>query len=118
MTFKGADRFIHNYQAPGNDGYNTFVGVNSGNFAMSGSDLASSNTGVGYSLLSSITTGTLNSAFGSIRFLGNTTGDYNAAFGGNSLVIILKDTTILLLGTVLFFTILQGDPIPLVVLEH
>ena len=87
IIFKGADRFIHNYQAQGSDGFNTFVGVNAGNFTMSGSsNQASGNTGVGYSSLSSITIGYLNSAFGFRSLLSNTTGYYNVAFGGNSLV--------------------------------
>jgi hypothetical protein len=82
--FKGADRFIHNYQAPGKDGQNTFVGINSGNFTMGGgqfSSYASYNTGVGYSSLSSLTSGPGNSAFGSSALQKVTIGAHNSAFG-------------------------------------
>src|SRR5437870_3561022 len=63
---KNGTRFMHNYQAPGTDGYNTFVGLNSGNFTMSGANSynASYNTAVGSNTISSLTTGFYNSAFG------------------------------------------------------
>jgi hypothetical protein len=34
VTFKGVDRFLHNFTPTGGDGYNTFLGINSGNFTM------------------------------------------------------------------------------------
>ncbi len=84
--FKGADRFIHTYQASGTEGFNTFVGINSGNFTMSGNGgLASYNTGVGYGSLSSLTIGHSNSAFGLQSLYSNTTGSSNSAFGTGSL---------------------------------
>jgi len=49
IIFKGTDRFLHNYQAPGTDGFNTFIGLNSGYFILSWSSiLASYNSSVGY----------------------------------------------------------------------
>jgi hypothetical protein len=52
---KGTQRFLHNY---GN--YNTFVGINSGNFTLTGTY----NTGFGYQSLTEVTSGVNNSAFG------------------------------------------------------
>jgi hypothetical protein len=96
-------RFIHNYQAPGTNGLNTFIGLEAGNFTMSGSGTnASFNTGVGYKSLYSLTIGNFNSAlgvqslsynttgydnsaFGESSLYSNTTGFYNSAFGSNSL---------------------------------
>jgi hypothetical protein len=79
---KGGERFIHNYYTPNSNGNNTFVGLFSGNFTMSG---ASFNTALGVSSLSSLTTGNYNSGFGvnSLRF--NTTGSQNSAFGFQTL---------------------------------
>ena len=86
IIFKGIDRFIHNYQAPGSYGFNTFVGVNAGNFTMSGIvNHASFNTSVGSGTLRSLTSGFANSAFGSSSLSNNTTGDYNSASGYYSL---------------------------------
>ncbi len=86
VIFKGAGRFIHDYQASGTNGQNTFVGVNSGNFTMSGSgSFASNNTSVGHSSLTSLTTGYQNSAFGYNSLTSNTTGNTNSAFGNFSL---------------------------------
>lgn len=79
-------RFIHNYKGTGTLGNNTFIGLEAGNFTMSGSDIqASYNTGVGYRSLYSLTTGDANSAFGSGSLLLNTTGYWNSAFGSASL---------------------------------
>lgn len=79
---KGGERFIHTYFTPNSNGNNTFIGLFSGNFTMSG---ASYNTGAGVSTLSTLTTGSYNSAFGvnSLRY--NTTGSQNSAFGLQSL---------------------------------
>ncbi|MFA6599211.1 MAG: tail fiber domain-containing protein [Ignavibacteriaceae bacterium] len=88
VIYKGGNRFIHDYTAPGKDGKNTFIGINSGNFTMgggSGSYLASYNTGVGQSTLSSLTTGSNNAAFGNQALTKNTTGNNNNAFGIGSL---------------------------------
>jgi hypothetical protein len=86
VIYKGANRFIHDYQAAGTQGYNTFVGINSGNFTISGTgDQASYNTALGNSSLSSLTIGKYNSAFGYNSLNANTTAGDNSAFGHNSL---------------------------------
>jgi hypothetical protein len=86
IIFKGADKFIHDYHAAGTDGYNTFVGINSGNFTMSGSGgEASYNTAVGTLSLSSLTTGNYNSAFGTYSLNADDAGYHNCAFGNISL---------------------------------
>jgi len=84
---KNGRRFIHNYQAPGTNGKNTFIGLEAGNFTMSGMGgyFASHNTGVGYRSLYSLTEGYGNSAFGYASLYNNTTGFYNSAFGYQSL---------------------------------
>ena len=80
--FKGVDRFLHTYNGSGTNGYNTFVGIKSGNFTMSGSGSQGSyNTGVGVQSLLSLTTGSRNSAFGNESLFSNTTGSDNSSFG-------------------------------------
>jgi hypothetical protein len=85
--FKGGNRFLHTYYGSGTAGFNTFLGINSGNFSLGGtsSSNGSYNTAVGYGSLSSLTTGSYNSAFGRSSLFYNTTGIYNSAFGENSL---------------------------------
>ncbi len=91
--YMGANRFLHNYGSA-----NTFVGVSSGNFTMSGSNnsafgdssLVFNSTGdynsaFGYYSLRSNTMGYRNSAFGNLSLTSNTTGDHNSAFGNQSL---------------------------------
>lgn len=86
--FVGSTRFIHNYAPVGVDGYNTFVGLNSGNFTMIGpsANFASDNTGVGYGALSVLYSGYDNSALGFGALGSNTTGYNNSAFGSFSLI--------------------------------
>ena len=72
----GGTRFAHNFSTTANGG-NTFVGVGSGNFSMTGT----SNTAVGSSALAADTTGIENAAFGFDALLNNKTGSLNAAFG-------------------------------------
>ena len=55
VIFKGVDRFLHNYGTN-----NTFIGINSGNFTMTGYQ----NTVMGYNSLNSNTTGYQNTALG------------------------------------------------------
>lgn len=76
IIYKGSERFLHNY---GTD--NTFLGINSGNFTMTGK----SNTSVGVQSFPTNTTGNENSAFGFQSLLSNTTGNSNSAFGHQSL---------------------------------
>gem|GEM_PF-1476591 len=92
IIFKGADRFIHNFNLAGTDGQNTFVGINAGNFTMTGStgSQGSFNTGIGRSALQSNTTGSNNTANGRSALLSNTTGAYNTGIGVNAL---LSNTT-------------------------
>ena len=86
VIYKGVDRFIHNYQATGTMGQNVFIGINSGNFTMSGTSLnASRNSALGNLSLSSLTTGSSNSALGYNSLYLNTIGSYNSAFGETSL---------------------------------
>jgi len=88
IIFKGNDRFLHNYAPSGAYGSNTFFGINSGNFDMSGIETYSSyNTGIGYSSLYSNTTGRFNTALGFNSLYSNTTGEFNTALGTNSLRI-------------------------------
>ena len=76
VIFKGTDRFIHNY-----GGFNTFIGINSGNFSMSGGY----NTAIGYRSFYSNTAGYFNTAVGEATLYSNTTGVSNTALGWNSL---------------------------------
>ena len=76
VIFKGTDRFIHNYGSG-----STFMGINSGNFTMTGYP----NSAFGFESLLSNTTGYTNSAFGYQTLSANTTGNYNSAFGDQSL---------------------------------
>lgn len=106
IIYQGASTLIHTWKHATADGYNTFVGVGAGNLTMSpgggASSLASSNTGVGYGALASLTTGNLNTALGdgaltnatiaaSCTAVGhsalssNTTGSNNTAVGGGAL---------------------------------
>jgi hypothetical protein len=83
---KGGYRFIHDFAPAGVPGNNTFVGINSGNFTMSGSGTQSSyNTGIGYNSLQSLTTGNYNTAVGLGSLYNNTTGSDNTAIGLGSL---------------------------------
>ncbi|NTV22633.1 MAG: hypothetical protein HGB03_03710 [Candidatus Yonathbacteria bacterium] len=95
IIYKGSDRFIHNFNYGLNgggvttEGYNTFIGINAGNFTMgstaTSASQASYNTAVGNSALPSNTTGNLNLAFGSRSLNSNTTGSANVAIGHGSL---------------------------------
>ncbi|MBL7813865.1 MAG: tail fiber domain-containing protein [Saprospiraceae bacterium] len=87
VIYKGANRFIHNYKPSANDGNNTFVGINAGNFTMSSATswLASGNTGMGTNALTALTDGGYNAAFGNAALQANTTGSYNTALGNAAL---------------------------------
>ena len=105
VIFKGGQSFMHDFKPGIAMGYNTFIGLNSGNFNMNGSIsyLSSFNTAVGSQSLFSITnatyssafgyqslyyttSGTKNSAFGTLAMQNNTTGSFNSSFGSNSLM--------------------------------
>jgi trimeric autotransporter adhesin len=98
VIFKGTDRFIHNYSPDGADGYNTFIGINSGNFTMTGGynlalgeeSLFSNtdgwgNTALGFQSLSSNTTGFQNTSVGLGSLQNSTTANNNTAVGYLSL---------------------------------
>jgi hypothetical protein len=94
IVFKGTDRFIHNFHHPtGNtavpNGYNTFVGVNAGNFTMGATATetyyGSYNTAVGANALRATTTGYGNAALGYAALYSNANGVNNAAVGANAL---------------------------------
>ena len=76
MIFKGADSFLHNFGTQ-----NTFLGINSGNFTMTGAG----NSALGQSTLYNNTTGYNNTAMGDLALYSNTTGIWNAALGYGSL---------------------------------
>jgi trimeric autotransporter adhesin len=77
VIFKDALRFLHTYGIE-----NTFLGINSGNFTMTGLGF---NTAVGGYSLNMNTTGNQNSAFGNYSLFSNTAGSHNSAFGVQSL---------------------------------
>jgi trimeric autotransporter adhesin len=87
VFYKGANRFIHDYKPASNDGNNTFIGVNAGNFTMSSATswLASGNTGIGANALTALTTAGYNTAVGVNALAANTTGNYNMAFCSQAL---------------------------------
>lgn len=76
VIYKSGNRFIHDFGTG-----NTFVGINSGNFEMTGID--NSSLGIGTLLLN--TTGSENTAIGKNTLNENTTGSYNTAIGSVSL---------------------------------
>ncbi len=79
-------RFLHNFAPTGADGNNTFLGLNSGNFTMSGTGTnASNNTCIGAFSLFSNTDGKANTSLGNTTLYSNTTGDFNTAIGYLSL---------------------------------
>jgi hypothetical protein len=73
----GGFPFLHDFP----DISNTFVGVNVGNFSMSGQH----NTGSGKDALGSNTTGSENTAIGRSALFNNTTGSWNTSTGSGSL---------------------------------
>ena len=88
---KDGYRFIHNYRSASNDGQNTFIGIDAGNFTMAGPgvDNASYNTGLGSQALNANTSGAFNTAVGSTALQSNTTGSGNVMLGyqaGNEII--------------------------------
>ena len=125
VIFKNNSRFIHNFSHPTGDtaipaGYNTFVGVNAGNFtmgstaitatdgsynnAMGALSLFNNTTGnysnaMGYYSLFSNTTGSRNNAMGAYSLINNTTGSYNNAMGYRSGFNLLTGNSNLFVGS-------------------
>jgi hypothetical protein len=87
VIYKGATSFIHNFALPGTDGFNTFVGMDAGNFTMTGSvgTQGSNNTGIGKFALNTNTTGYQNTAVGRSALRNNTIGFSNTATGFGAL---------------------------------
>lgn len=87
IIFVGTSPFIHDFALAGTIGQNTFLGVNAGNFTMTGSTglQGSNNVGIGFSALTANTTGLSNTAVGVGSLASNTVGQSNAAFGASSL---------------------------------
>ena len=75
---KGTAPFIHNFGTG-----NTFIGVNAGNFTMTGDG---ANTASGFQALQANTTGSFNTASGFQALQANTTGSFNTASGVNALL--------------------------------
>ena len=73
---KGGSRFIHDYGFS-----NTFVGLNAGNFTMTGTY----NTATGVNALFANTIGSVNTASGADALTRNTTGAFNTASGSGAL---------------------------------
>jgi hypothetical protein len=76
VIYKGTDRLLHNYGTE-----NLFLGINAGNFTMSGLG----NTAIGNSALDNNTTGIFNTSLGVQSLTNNTTGDNNTSLGYQSL---------------------------------
>ncbi|MGI6374309.1 MAG: beta strand repeat-containing protein [Patescibacteria group bacterium] len=87
VIYKDGSPFIHDFKPSGRDGYNVFVGMNSGNFTMRGSSSThgSYNTAVGANTLTSITEGRYNTAIGYLALTNLTTGLQSTAVGSRAL---------------------------------
>jgi len=94
VIYKGANRFLHNFHHPTGGGavpvgYNTFVGEESGNFAMGSTATstyhASYNAGFGYRALFANTNGYYNLAMGGNSLRANTIGSNNLAIAYNAM---------------------------------
>lgn len=80
VIYLDGDRFIHNYGAGGNADGNTFTGVESGSFSLTGLG----NTGYGAATLQDITNGDQNTAVGLSSLSTITTGSGNIGLGFNA----------------------------------
>ena len=89
-VIKGTSRFIHDFGIA-----NTFVGINAGNFSMTGA----LNSGFGNSALTAITTGNNNTAVGTNALAANTTGSNNTATGTGALAVNTTGTNNTAVGT-------------------
>ena len=94
--FKNTNRFLHNYGTN-----STFLGVNAGNFTMV---TAYSNTGIGTSSLSGLTSGDSNTAVGHLSLTTNSLGGSNIAIGYKSLMNNLNGNYNTAVGTMSLFS--------------
>lgn len=86
VIYKGPYSFLHNYSSLHSNGGNTFLGIESGNYSMSGTDFESSyNTGIGFRTLINIDLGRSNTAVGAFSLFEMTNGIENTAVGYYSL---------------------------------
>jgi hypothetical protein len=88
IIYKNTQPFIHDFFNELNDGGNTFVGLNSGNFTMGGgiSGFSGSyNSAFGFGAMNDNTFGDSNTAAGYLSLASNTIGNDNSALGKNSL---------------------------------
>ena len=108
IIFKGADRFIHDFQHPTGGGAvpignNTFIGDRAGNFTMGATAtqawFSSGNTGVGYRTLASLTTGYSNMAVGAESLSNATTGYSNVGIGAEALKLLVSGSSNVAIGT-------------------
>ena len=83
VIYKGTSPFLHNYKGTYALGYNTFLGVNAGNFTSGGINdyQGCNNTGVGEGALSGLTTGYANTGVGAFVMPSTTSGVENTAMG-------------------------------------
>lgn len=92
IIFKNGETFLHNFHAEGTFGYNTFVGIGSGNLRMTKSPSSpspwdcSDNTAVGSYTLNSITSGKSNTAIGYKSLSQTIIGEYNTAIGSGTMM--------------------------------
>ena len=89
VLFVGDGRFLHAYAAPASFERNTFVGLEAGNFTLGGLNPQDGawNTGVGWEVLTSLTTGNGNVAVGSDALASVTEGSQNTGVGAFALML-------------------------------
>jgi hypothetical protein len=83
MISLGPYTFLHNYAAPGSQGWDTFLGVAAGNTTMSSSTYMT--TGIGAYSLNALTTGTEDTALGHGTLQYTTTGSNNTVGGSGAM---------------------------------
>lgn len=83
IIFKGDYPFLHDYKGSVALGFNTFLGVDAGNFTSGGGAdyQGCNNTGIGFYSLHSVSTGYANTAIGAFALPAVTTGVENTAVG-------------------------------------
>jgi len=94
VIFKNNERFIYDYLPPGQTSPNQFIGVNSGNFFMTGE----SNTGIGFWALHFITSGSKNTSLGYSSLLNTTTGIENTAIGWAACINVTTGSNLTCIG--------------------
>jgi hypothetical protein len=87
VLYKGGTPFLHDYKGPIALGFNTFLGLDAGNFtAGGGGDYhGCNNTGLGFNAVHGVTTGYANTGVGSYSLTSTTGGIENTAVGVQSM---------------------------------